>query len=66
MVKYRNIECAITIGVNPGWQKSKHLEILQEWNDYQMIWNPDEYDGIKTFNIRPSEIWVPDIVLYNK
>ena len=36
-----------------------------EWFDPQLVWNPDNYGGLKTFNVKPSTIWVPDIVLYN-
>ena len=31
-----------------------------------MKWNPDDFGGIKTFDVRPDDVWLPDIVLYNK
>lgn len=38
----------------------------QEWNDYRLTWDPDEYDGIQKLRIPSHHIWLPDIVLYNK
>ena len=29
-------------------------------------WNPEEYGGIKTLEVPSENIWLPDIVLYNK
>ncbi|CAF0802063.1 unnamed protein product [Adineta steineri] len=36
-----------------------------EWNDYKLTWIPSQYDGIDVVEIPSSDIWVPDIVLYN-
>lgn len=40
--------------------------ILQEWNDYKLKWNPDDYGGVDTLHVPSEHIWLPDIVLYNK
>lgn len=37
-----------------------------KWNDYQMQWDPTEFDGIKTIRVPPDKVWLPDIVLFNK
>ncbi|KAI5087704.1 neuronal acetylcholine receptor subunit alpha-6 precursor, partial [Silurus meridionalis] len=37
----------------------------QEWNDYRLVWDPDNYDGIQKLRIPSPHIWLPDIVLYN-
>lgn len=29
-------------------------------------WNPEEYGGIKKIRIPSTDIWRPDLVLYNK
>lgn len=45
----------------------KHTCLLfQEWNDYKLKWNPDEYGGVDTLHVPSEHIWLPDIVLYNK
>lgn len=48
----------------------RHLGIssnlLQEWNDYKLKWNPDDYGGVETLHVPSEHIWLPDIVLYNK
>lgn len=38
----------------------------QEWNDYKLKWNPDDYGGVDTLHVPSEHIWLPDIVLYNK
>lgn len=40
--------------------------LLQEWNDYKLRWNPDDYGGVETLHVPSEHIWLPDIVLYNK
>jgi len=39
---------------------------FQEWNDYKLKWNPDDYGGVDTLHVPSEHIWLPDIVLYNK
>lgn len=39
---------------------------VQEWNDYKLKWNPDDYGGVDTLHVPSEHIWLPDIVLYNK
>lgn len=38
---------------------------VQEWSDYKLTWIPSQYGGIDVVEIPSSDIWVPDIVLYN-
>uniref|UniRef100_A0A672J371 Neuronal acetylcholine receptor subunit alpha-2-like n=1 Tax=Salarias fasciatus TaxID=181472 RepID=A0A672J371_SALFA len=38
---------------------------LQEWNDYKLRWNPEEYENVTSIRIPSEIIWRPDIVLYN-
>lgn len=38
----------------------------QEWNDYKLKWNPEDYGGVDTLHVPSEHIWLPDIVLYNK
>lgn len=38
----------------------------QEWNDYKLKWNPDDYGGVDTLHVPSEHIWLPDLVLYNK
>ncbi|KAF5394482.1 Neuronal acetylcholine receptor subunit alpha-3, partial [Paragonimus heterotremus] len=35
------------------------------WNDSLLQWNESEYGGIKSVRVFPSQIWTPDIKLYN-
>jgi len=36
-----------------------------EWVDYKLTWIPSQYGEIDVVEIPSSDIWVPDIVLYN-
>ena len=40
--------------------------LFQEWADYKLSWNPDDYGGVKHLHVPSQDIWLPDIVLYNK
>ncbi|XP_068084467.1 acetylcholine receptor subunit alpha-like 1 [Anabrus simplex] len=39
--------------------------VEQEWTDYKLKWNPDDYGGVDTLHVPSEHIWLPDIVLYN-
>ncbi|KAJ3587456.1 hypothetical protein NHX12_011053 [Muraenolepis orangiensis] len=39
--------------------------LSQVWYDYRLMWEPDEYQGIKKIRLPAQHIWLPDIVLYN-
>ncbi|XP_054710852.1 LOW QUALITY PROTEIN: acetylcholine receptor subunit alpha-like [Uloborus diversus] len=39
--------------------------VEQEWNDYKMRWDPDDYGGVTKLHVPAELIWLPDIVLYN-
>ena len=43
-----------------------NMWVEQEWSDYKLQWDPDEYGGVKTLHVPSENIWLPDIVLYNK
>ncbi|CAF4151115.1 unnamed protein product, partial [Rotaria sordida] len=35
------------------------------WNDYSLRWKPEEFGNIQTLRIPSTQIWTPDILLYN-
>ncbi|CAH1785823.1 unnamed protein product [Owenia fusiformis] len=39
--------------------------LTQEWYDYKLRWDPVEYGGVDRLYVPSTEIWLPDIVLYN-
>ncbi|XP_078360137.1 neuronal acetylcholine receptor subunit alpha-3-like isoform X1 [Oculina patagonica] len=39
--------------------------IRQKWNNHLLRWNSSHYGGIKSINVDPKLVWLPDIVLYN-
>uniref|UniRef100_UPI00358E21B6 neuronal acetylcholine receptor subunit beta-4-like n=1 Tax=Myxine glutinosa TaxID=7769 RepID=UPI00358E21B6 len=39
--------------------------LTQEWLDYRLTWEPNDYEGIKKLRIPAHFVWLPDIVLYN-
>ncbi|XP_052005799.1 neuronal acetylcholine receptor subunit non-alpha-2-like [Xyrauchen texanus] len=38
--------------------------LWQEWMDYKLRWNPENYGGITFIRVPSESIWLPDIVLY--
>ena len=38
----------------------------QEWTNHLIYWKPEDYGGVKDISLDASEIWQPDMVLYNK
>ena len=52
-------------------QKNSHdctllLGRFQEWNDTNLRWNVTDYGGVDKLHVPSSDIWLPDLVLYNK
>lgn len=39
--------------------------IRQIWNNHLLRWNASNYGNIKSINVDPKLVWLPDIVLYN-
>lgn len=35
------------------------------WYDFQLTWNPKDYDGVDMIFVPADDIWQPDIVLFN-
>ncbi|XP_016421322.1 neuronal acetylcholine receptor subunit beta-2-like [Sinocyclocheilus rhinocerous] len=61
------VSLAQLISVNEREQiMTTNVWLTQEWNDYRLVWDPNEYEGIKKLRIPSQHIWLPDIVLYNK
>ncbi len=38
---------------------------MKTWNDPYLSWDPKDYGGLKTVRIPSSEVFTPDIVLFN-
>ncbi|KAL5004793.1 hypothetical protein ScPMuIL_018249 [Solemya velum] len=44
---------------------STSVWIYEEWDDANLIWSPDHYDGLDTLMIPSPHLWVPDIFIFN-
>ena len=38
----------------------------QKWIDYRLVWDPADYENVEMLYVPAENIWLPDIVLYNK
>lgn len=41
-------------------------QCAQQWRDYRLQWEPEEYGGITKIKVPNECLWIPDILLYNK
>lgn len=39
--------------------------LTQEWRDYKLRWNKAEYGNVDRLYVPSTDIWLPDVVLYN-
>ncbi|XP_022787608.1 neuronal acetylcholine receptor subunit alpha-10-like [Stylophora pistillata] len=39
--------------------------VNQYWENHLLKWDPKDYGGVKEIHVSPSDIWVPDTLLYN-
>ncbi|XP_060935640.1 neuronal acetylcholine receptor subunit beta-2-like [Limanda limanda] len=63
---YIQVSLAQLINVNEREQiMTTNCWLTQVWNDYRLMWDPEEYEGIKKIRLPSQNIWLPDIVLYN-
>ncbi|KAH9499313.1 Acetylcholine receptor subunit alpha-like 1 [Bulinus truncatus] len=40
--------------------------LRQEWTDHKLTWRTAEYGGVDHLYVPSENIWLPDIILYNK
>ncbi|XP_051505029.1 neuronal acetylcholine receptor subunit beta-2-like [Myxocyprinus asiaticus] len=60
------VSLAQLISVNEREQiMTTNCWLSQVWNDYRLMWDPEEYEGIRKVRLSSQHIWLPDIVLYN-
>ncbi|XP_061579484.1 acetylcholine receptor subunit alpha-like [Cololabis saira] len=44
---------------------TSNVRLKQKWKDVNLQWNPEDYGGIKKIRVPSTDIWRPDLVLYN-
>ncbi|XP_062861502.1 acetylcholine receptor subunit alpha-like [Trichomycterus rosablanca] len=42
-----------------------NVRLKQQWKDVNLQWKPEDYGGIKKIRVPSTDIWRPDLVLYN-
>ncbi|XP_042855265.1 neuronal acetylcholine receptor subunit alpha-9-like, partial [Penaeus japonicus] len=40
-------------------------ELIMQWHDHYLTWDPDLYNGTRVIRVPYHEIWYPDVILYN-
>ncbi|XP_063714060.1 neuronal acetylcholine receptor subunit beta-4-like isoform X2 [Symsagittifera roscoffensis] len=63
-----NVDLAIQQIINVD-VKQEQITVLYwqrlHWFDKYLVWDPEDYGGLKKITIMPKHIWLPDIVVYN-
>lgn len=36
---------------------------LQVWTDEFLVWDPEEFDGIKEISLSSDSVWIPDVIV---
>jgi len=63
---HMRLKLSQVIGVDMRRQiLTTNVWVEQEWEDYKLTWNPEDYGGVKFLHVPSQDIWLPDIVLYN-
>ncbi|CAL4103055.1 unnamed protein product, partial [Meganyctiphanes norvegica] len=66
LIVNETVDCFHLINLNLKNQiMTTNVWVEQEWRDYKLVWDPDDYGGVKTLHVPSEHIWLPDIVLYN-
>nr|CAB3230767.1 nAChR-A1 nicotinic acetylcholine receptor subunit precursor [Phallusia mammillata] len=39
--------------------------VLQIWQDPRLVWDPVDYEGLEYVHLPTTELWLPEVVLYN-
>ncbi|XP_038070482.1 neuronal acetylcholine receptor subunit alpha-10-like [Patiria miniata] len=39
--------------------------LTMRWKDEYLVWDPNDYNGLKNFKIPKEKLWMPDLWLYN-
>lgn len=67
--KYRITEKIEVIKKDKDVKMSSNFNFFlnpQIWFNPLLAWNSSEFGGLKTINVSPKKVWLPDIVLYEK
>lgn len=38
---------------------STNMWVIQEWTDYKLKWDPEEYGGVSELYVPAEQIWLP-------
>ena len=50
----------------PGQKANVFLIVVQNWKDYNLVWNKSEYGDVDSVRIHPRRLWTPDLLMYNR
>merc|ERR1712018_308081 len=56
----------INIGLDEVGNLDVYAWLRSSWKDYRLMWDPAQYEGIKTIRVPAQDIWRPDISVYNQ
>lgn len=45
---------------------SGRIWYMTKWTDSRLKFNPEHFGGVNAIRVSPTEIWIPDIALYNR
>lgn len=63
-VVFKTITLVVEDEVNQVLTTNLWLEM--QWFDYRLMWDPGRWGKIRKLHVPVDQIWIPDILLYNK
>lgn len=55
----------ISLDLSPSGVLSSNTWLRTFWHDYRLQWSPADYQGVKSIRVPPSQVWKPDLSVYN-
>ena len=55
----------ISMDVTPGGVLFANTWLRTFWTDYRLKWDPSDYGGLKSIRVPPSQVWKPDLSIFN-
>ncbi|KAF2344191.1 Neurotransmitter-gated ion-channel ligand-binding domain, partial [Trinorchestia longiramus] len=69
-----NQTTTVSLALSPRWvtlddvqqQMTVDAWAFMQWEDAHLTWSPDDYSGITEVHLDQTDLWLPDVALFNR